>query len=60
MNAQRALAAAPRTTFSVVAQTWGEMDAVRAFNERMRAANAPSDFLLPDQPNNSHTLGVPS
>ena len=59
MNAQRALAAAPRTTFSVVAQTWGEMDAVRAFNERMRAANAPSDFLLPDQPNNSHTLGVP-
>jgi hypothetical protein len=59
MNAQRALAAVPRTPFSVVAQTWGEMDAVRAFNERMRAASAPSDFLLPDQPNNSHTLGVP-
>jgi hypothetical protein len=57
MNAQRALAAVPRKTFSVVAQTWGEMDAVRAFNERMRTANAPSDFLLPDQPNNSHTLG---
>ena len=59
MNAQRALAAVPRTTLSVVAQTWGEMDAVRAFNERMRAANAPLDSLLPDQPNNSHTLGVP-
>lgn len=59
MSAQRAAAAAPRTTFSIVAQTAGEMDAVRAFNERMRAAHAPADFLLPDQPNNSHTLGVP-
>lgn len=59
MTAQPALASVPRTTFSVVAQTWGEMDAVRAFNERMRAARAPSDFLLPDQPNNTHTLGTP-
>jgi hypothetical protein len=58
MNAPRALTI-PRTIFSVVAQTWGEMDAVRAFNERMRAASAPSDCLLPDQPNNSHTLGTP-
>lgn len=60
MNSQRALAPARRTTFSVVAQTWGEMDAVRAFNERMRVAHAPSEFLLPDQPNNSHTLGTPA
>jgi hypothetical protein len=36
------------------------MDAVRAFNERMRAAHATSDSLLPDQPNNSHTLGTPA
>jgi len=59
MNARSALAAVPRTTFSVVAQTREETDAVLAFNERMRAANAPADFLLPDQPNNSHTLGTP-
>jgi len=26
----------------------------------MRAASAPADFLLPDQPNNSHTLGTPA
>jgi hypothetical protein len=35
------------------------MDAVLAFNERMRAVRAPSDLLLPDQPNNTHTLGTP-
>src|SRR5262245_9473689 len=59
MTARSALAAVPRTTFSVVAQTREETDAVLAFNERMRAANAPADFLLPDQPNNTHTLGTP-
>lgn len=59
MTAQPALALAPRTTFSVVAQTREETDAVLAFNDRMRAAKAPADFLLPDQPNNSHTLGTP-
>jgi len=59
MTARPAIAAAPRTTFSVVAQTREETDAVLAFNDRMRAANAPADFLLPDQPNNSHTLGAP-
>ena len=59
VNAQPALASPPRTAFSVVAQTWGEMDAVRAFNDRMRAAHATSDCLLPDQPNNSHTLSMP-
>jgi hypothetical protein len=59
MTARHALAAAPRTTFSVVAQTREETDSVLAFNDRMRAANAPADFLLPDRPNNSHTLGAP-
>ena len=59
MTARSALAAVPRTTFSVVAHTREETDAVLAFNERMRAAHAPADFLLPDQPNNSHTLGTP-
>jgi len=59
MSAQPALAMSPRTTLSVVAQTREDTDAVLAFNGRMRAAKAPVDFLLPDQPNNSHTLGTP-
>ncbi|HUK33236.1 MAG TPA: hypothetical protein VLV86_04960 [Vicinamibacterales bacterium] len=57
MSAHAAVSARPRTTFSVIAQTREESDAVLAFNDRMRAAQAPADFLLPDQPNNSHTLG---
>jgi hypothetical protein len=59
VNGRSALAAVPRITFSVVAQTREETDAVLAFNDRMRAANAPAGFLLPDQPNNTHTLGTP-
>jgi hypothetical protein len=59
MTAQPALALAARTTFSVVAQTREETDAVLAFNERMRAAKAPTDSLLPHEPNNSHTLSTP-
>ena len=37
--------------FRVVPQTSAEMPAVRAFNERMRAANAAADFVLADRPN---------
>jgi hypothetical protein len=59
VSAQRAVALAPHTRLSVVAQTAEETDAVLAFNARMRAAHAPADFLLPDRPNNSHTLGAP-
>ena len=59
MTPQPAFAARPRTGWSVVAQTREETDAILLFNNRMRAANAPADFLLPDQPNNSHTLGTP-
>ncbi len=59
MTPPRALASIARNTFSVVAQTREETDAVLAFNERMRTGHAPADFLLPEQPNNSHTLGVP-
>jgi len=37
-----------------------EMPAVRAFNERMRAANAGADFLLADQPNAVRAPGRPA
>ncbi len=37
--------------FRIVPSTDREMAAVRRFNERMRAADGPTDFLLPDQPN---------
>jgi hypothetical protein len=47
--------------FRVVPQTAAEMRAVLAFNERMRAAHADADFLLPDQPNGAVRLpGRPS
>jgi hypothetical protein len=59
MTPKPALALAAHTTLSVVAQTREETDAVLAFNDRMRAAKAPADFLLPDEPNNSHTLSTP-
>ena len=58
MMLRRAIATARRNAFSLVAHTREETDAVLAFNERMRAAHAPVDFLLPEWPNNSHTLGV--
>ncbi len=51
-------AARRRDRLSIVAHTREETDAVLAFNERMQAARAPADFLLPDRPNDSHTLGV--
>lgn len=35
----------------IVLHTGAEGDAVRAFNERMLAGHAPTDFVLPDRPN---------
>ena len=45
--------------FRIAAQTAAEMPAVRAFNARMRAANAGADFLLADQPNAVRPPGRP-
>ncbi len=46
-----AAATSPRTRFSIAPYDEVHVAAVRAFNDRMRAGGAPTDFLLPDQPN---------
>ncbi len=48
---QEPATAAARLVLRVVPQTATEMAAVARFNERMRSGGAPTDFLLPDQPN---------
>lgn len=42
---------AERVVLRIALQSDAEMPAVRRFNARMRAAQAPTDFLLPDRPN---------
>src|SRR5262252_1450861 len=39
-----------RTILQIVPYSVNETSAAQAFNERMGAARAPSDFLLPDSP----------
>ena len=52
-------AARPGATLRVVRHTVAETAAAARFNERMRAAGAPTDFLLPDQPNRIPQPGQP-
>ena len=47
------------TTVRMVPYTDAEIAAARAFNERMLAGQAPTDFVLPDQPNQSGTAIPP-
>jgi hypothetical protein len=44
-------------TLRIVPYTENEAGAVRAFNDRMRAAHAATDFVLPDQPNAPPRIG---
>jgi len=44
-------AAPPRTMMRFVPYTDAERPSVLAFNERMTAGRAPTDFVLPDRPN---------